>query len=113
MRQADPFSNFKNVQREGWSLFGQVEALASPPAAKLVNFAGIQSGQRVLDVGCGTGVAAITAARRDASVKGLDLTPALLEKAKWNASLSGTAIELAYPSPPHFCGSTRAETLSR
>lgn len=93
MTSPDPFKQFKSVQREGWALFAPVEILTSAPAAKLVNFARIASGQRVLDVGCGTGVVAITAARRGARVKGLDLSPALIEKAKWNASLTNTEVE--------------------
>jgi SAM-dependent methyltransferase len=93
MTQQDPFAQFKSVQREGWALFAPVEILTSPPAAKLVRFAKIEGGQKVLDVGCGTGVVAITAARKGARVKGLDLSPVLLEKAKWNANLTGTEVE--------------------
>ena len=59
----------------------------------LVKFAGLEKGQRVLDVGCGTGVVAVTAARAGASVVGLDLTPALLARAKENADLAGVSIE--------------------
>jgi SAM-dependent methyltransferase len=93
MTQQDPFAQFKSVQREGWALFAPVEILTSPPAAKLVNYARIESGQKVLDVGCGTGVVAITAARKGARVKGLDLSPVLIEKAKWNANLINAEIE--------------------
>jgi SAM-dependent methyltransferase len=39
----------------------------------------------VLDVACGTGVVAVTAARRGAQVTGLDLTPQLLQVAEANA----------------------------
>ncbi len=91
--QHDPFTQFKSVQKEGWALFAPVEILTSGPAAKLVNYAKIERGQTVLDVGCGTGVVAVTAARKGARVKGLDLSPVLIEKAKWNASLTGTEID--------------------
>jgi len=90
---ADPFAKFKEVQREGWSSFVPVEIITTPPAAKLVKFAQVNPGQRVLDVGCGTGVVAITAARRGAKVSGLDLTPALLERARENASIAGVEVE--------------------
>jgi SAM-dependent methyltransferase len=43
----------------------------------------------VLDVGCGTGVVALTAWRAGGKVTGLDLTPALLEHAKENATVAG------------------------
>ncbi len=90
---ADPFAKFKEVQREGWSSFVPVEIMTTPPAAKLVNFAQVKPGQRVLDVGCGTGVVAITAACRGAKVCGLDLTPMLLERARENASIAGVDVE--------------------
>ena len=89
----DPFATFKAAQREGWALFAPLEALTTPPAAQLVRFAGIAAGQRVLDVACGTGVVAVTAARRGAHVKALDLAPALLARAAENAAIAGVAIE--------------------
>src|SRR5271166_892628 len=52
----DPFANFKAAQREGWSVFAPVEIFTTMPAAKLVKFAQVAAGQRVLDVACGTGV---------------------------------------------------------
>ncbi|MHA1595635.1 MAG: corrinoid protein-associated methyltransferase CpaM [Candidatus Baldrarchaeia archaeon] len=39
----------------------------------------IESGQRVLDIGCGTGNMTIRAARRGALVKGIDVNPEMLE----------------------------------
>src|SRR5687768_14067944 len=86
---ADPFTDFKAKQRQAWSHFAPLEAITTIPAAKLVAFAGIRPGDRVLDVGCGTGVAALTARRLGAKVTGLDLTPELLERAKENASIAG------------------------
>lgn len=88
-----PLDAFKAAQREGWSHFAPLEASTTPSAGRLVNFARVQSGQHVLDVGCGTGVVAITAARRGAHVSALDLTPALLERARDNASVSELTIE--------------------
>jgi SAM-dependent methyltransferase len=90
---ADPFAKFKDTQREGWSSFTPVELMTTPPAAKLVKFAEIKPGQRVLDIACGTGVVAVTAARQGAKVSGLDLTPTLLERARENAKIAGLDIE--------------------
>jgi SAM-dependent methyltransferase len=90
---ADPFAGFKAAQREGWSGFAPVEIFTIMPAAKLVKFAQVAKGQRVLDVGCGTGVVAVTAARRGAKVSGLDLTPALLERARQSASVASVDID--------------------
>jgi SAM-dependent methyltransferase len=89
----DPFAQMKATQREGWAFFAPLEALTTPAAFKLVRFAGVQPGEKVLDVGCGTGVVAVTAARFGATVSGLDLTPALLEKARQNAEMAGVSIE--------------------
>jgi SAM-dependent methyltransferase len=88
----DPFVEFKAAQREGWKLFIPLEMITIPAAATLVNFAQVRAGESVLDVGCGTGVVAVTAARKGAKVTGLDLTPALLERAKFNAAQAGVSI---------------------
>ncbi len=88
----DPFASFKTAQREGWSHFGPLAMFTTPPAARLVRFAGIRPGDRVLDVGSGTGVAAITAARLGATVTGSDLTPALLEQARESAHIAGVEL---------------------
>ena len=90
---SDPFAKFKQTQREGWSHFHPLAAMTTPTAAKLVNFAAIKAGQRVLDVACGTGVVAVTCAQRGARVTGLDLTPELLETARENAKLAGVEVD--------------------
>jgi SAM-dependent methyltransferase len=59
----------------------------------LVKRAGVRSGQRVLDVCCGTGVVSVTAAGLGARVTALDLTPELLERARENASIAGVEID--------------------
>src|SRR5436309_751542 len=100
--QADPFTQFKAAQREGWASFIPLELMTTPPAAKLVNFAGVRAGDVVLDIACGTGVAAVTAAQRGAKVTGLDLTPALLERARYNAQLAGLTIEFIEGDAEHL-----------
>ncbi len=92
-QSADPFGDFKAAQREAWASFVPVEVITTIPAAKLVTFAQVAAGQKVLDVACGTGVVAVTAARRGASVSGLDLAPVLIERARHNADLAGVRIE--------------------
>lgn len=89
----DAFDQFKAMQKQGWAHFAPLEASTMIPAANLVKFAGISGGQRVLDVACGTGVAAIPAARTGAKVTALDLTPELLERARFNAEIAGAEIE--------------------
>ncbi len=89
----DGLAQFKQAHKEGWKHFGPLEAVTTPAAARLVRFAGVAAGMRVLDVGCGTGVAAITAARQGAKVKAIDLTPQLLERARENGSLAEVSVE--------------------
>ncbi|MCA1469785.1 methyltransferase domain-containing protein [Bradyrhizobium sp. IC3195] len=87
----DPFSELKSRQRDMWASFAPTAAFTTPVAAHLVDFAQVKPGETVLDVGTGTGVVAITAARAGASVTGLDLTPALLDVARENAQIARLA----------------------
>ena len=89
----DALATFKEMQKQGWVHFAPLENITTPAAARLVWHAGIRAGQRVLDVACGTGVVAITAARIGAQVTGLDLTPELLDRARENSELAGVAID--------------------
>jgi SAM-dependent methyltransferase len=64
-----------------------------PIAEVAVGRAGVASGQRVLDVGCGTGNAALAAARRGALVTGVDPASGLLELARSRAREAGLDVE--------------------
>jgi SAM-dependent methyltransferase len=90
---SDPFAQFKEAQKQGWAHFTPLETFTTPSAARLVRHAGLTAGRRVLDVACGTGVVAVTAARLGARVSALDLTPPLLERARENAQLAGVDID--------------------
>jgi SAM-dependent methyltransferase len=89
----DPFESFKAAQKQGWTHFAPFEAHTTPCAVSLVKWAQIVLGQKVLDVACGTGVVAVTAARRGARVTALDLTPELLERARENAGIAGVDVD--------------------
>ncbi|HSI04941.1 MAG: class I SAM-dependent methyltransferase [Myxococcota bacterium] len=89
----DAIAQFKDNQRQAWSTFAPTEIYTCAPAARLVAFARITSSQRVLDVGCGTGVVALAAARTGARITGLDLTPELIAHAKQNAAIAGAEAE--------------------
>lgn len=82
----DPVA-FKERQKRLWSSFEGAAPLTLPASARLARFAGIRVGERVLDVGTGTGNLALTAAREGAQVTGLDLTPNLLDAARRTAAL--------------------------
>lgn len=78
--------------RRFWSV-GDYDRLASygsaAEAAHLVRFAGVRAGDRILDVGTGSGIVAIAAAQRGARATGVDPTPELLAKAGENARIAG------------------------
>ncbi|WP_458206832.1 methyltransferase domain-containing protein [Haladaptatus sp. NG-SE-30] len=90
---------------DGWQLGGNsaesyerylVPRMFAPWADELVERAGLEPGNRALDVGCGTGIVARRAARRvgpDGSVIGLDPNEAMLEVAKTISSGEGTVVE--------------------
>jgi ubiquinone/menaquinone biosynthesis C-methylase UbiE len=62
-----------------------VAALLDPWAGDLVETVGVEEGERVVDVACGTGIVARHAARRAGSigsVDGVDLNPAMLTVAR-------------------------------
>jgi SAM-dependent methyltransferase len=60
----------------------------------LCEAAEVSAGERVLDVACGNGNAALAAARRFAVVTGIDYVPALLERAHARGAADGLALEL-------------------
>lgn len=53
----------------------------------------VYAGDRVIDIGCGTGNTAFAAARRMAQVSAVDPVPDLLQKAKERASFEGLEID--------------------
>jgi SAM-dependent methyltransferase len=72
-----------------------VPAIGAPVAEDLVAKAALRPGERVLDVGCGTGVVARMAALRvgaEGAVAGLDVNPGMLAVAR-SSTPAGTSIE--------------------
>ncbi len=86
---------FKTRQRATWDAgdYGTLSRHIADVGELVVARAGIDSGMRVLDVACGTGNAALPAARAGARVTGLDLVPKLLEQGRAKAQASGLEIE--------------------
>lgn len=82
-----------------------VPAIGAPVAQPFLRVAALQSGERVLDVACGTGViarAAAAAVRPNGSVTGLDLAPDMIDVARATSDASidwhtGDAASLPFP----------------
>ncbi len=66
----------------GAGSYERTAAQLEPAAAVAVDAAGVRPGERVLDVACGTGNAALAAAARGARVTGVDSAPRLLDVAR-------------------------------
>src|SRR5918996_1638310 len=86
---------FKQRQRAIWDAgdYATVSVHIADVGERLVEGAGVERGMSVLDVACGTGNAAIPAARSGARVTGLDLVPKLLEQGRAKAEAAGLEIE--------------------
>src|SRR5215207_5902483 len=66
-----------------------------PAARVVVEAAAPVAGERVVDVGCGTGNAALLAAERGAVVTGVDPAPRLLDVARAEAAARGLDVTFA------------------
>jgi len=82
LAQHDYGRNFGSNAAENYENYF-VPAIGAPVATDLIQVAALNSGERVLDVGCGTGVVTRLAAERTGSrVAGLDLNPGMLAVAR-------------------------------
>ena len=68
-------------------------AQLAPAAAVVVQRASLRPGERVLDLGCGTGNAALLAVRAGSTVTGVDPAACLLKVAQDRAAAEGAAID--------------------
>jgi SAM-dependent methyltransferase len=84
-------ATIKQRQQAAWAA-GDYSAVGSrllPTAELLCEAVDLRAGERVLDVACGNGNAALAAARRFCQVAGVDYVPALLERARLRARAEG------------------------
>ena len=79
----------KQQQRIGWQTgdYARIGNTLQIIAELLVEAADVHAGQQVLDVACGQGNAAITAALRFAEATGVDYAPNLLDQARQRAAV--------------------------
>ena len=85
------FTELKQKHRAAWAAgdYNQIAQGIQAVADHVVRSGRISSGERVLDVACGTGNTALMARARGAAVTGLDLTPELLAVAQKRAVEEG------------------------
>jgi ubiquinone/menaquinone biosynthesis C-methylase UbiE len=88
------FEAIKKAQRAGWETgdYPRVGNTLQIIAELLVEAADVRAGQRVLDVACGQGNAAIAAARRFAEATGVDYATNLLAQGRERAAVEHLAV---------------------
>ena len=86
---------FKERQRAMWAAgdYCTLSEYIKDVGELVVARTGVEAGMRVLDVACGTGNAALPAARIGAQVTGLDLVPELLDGGREKAAAAGVEID--------------------
>lgn len=89
------FQALTQRQRDTWSAgnFHEISRQNMNMAEDLVRAADPRPSHRVLDLACGSGTAALVAARRYCPTVGLDLVPSLLDRARARAQAAGLAVE--------------------
>lgn len=92
---AHEVEEFKRAQRGTWAAgdYGAIATRIWDVGAHLIERLEIRPGEAVLDVACGTGNAAIPAARAGGRVVGADLTPELFDVARRLAIEAGVEVE--------------------
>jgi ubiquinone/menaquinone biosynthesis C-methylase UbiE len=78
--------------------YGLVAGAMAPAAEMVVEVGRISPGERVLDIGTGTGNGALLAAARGAHATGIDPSESLLQQARKRASEAGLAVDFAVGS---------------
>jgi SAM-dependent methyltransferase len=87
-------ATIKQKQQVAWAAgdYSAVGARLLLTAELLCEAVDLRAGERVLDVACGNGNAALAAARRFCQVTGVDYVPALLERARQRAQAEGLEV---------------------
>lgn len=93
--QTPDFGAVTRVQQQIWAKgdFAHVAPIVQVTADRLVETVDVLPDERVLDVACGSGNAAIAAARAFASVVGVDFVPSLLERGRIRAAAEYLEVE--------------------
>lgn len=89
------YEDITESQRQTWSDgdFNEIARQNVVMAEALVEAVDPHPRERVLDVACGSGTAALVAERRYCEVTGIDYVPGLIERAKMRAQANGQEID--------------------
>lgn len=91
-------------QQKTWAAgnFATVATTLAIVGERICEAADVSAGEKVLDVACGSGNAAIAAARRFAEVTGIDFVPALLDDAHRRFAVEGLAARFISGDAQHL-----------
>jgi SAM-dependent methyltransferase len=97
-------TTIKERQQAAWASgdYSAVGARLPLVAELLCEAVDLRAGERVLDVACGNGNAALAAARRFCQVTGVDYVPALLERARQRARAEGLEVTFEEADAEHL-----------
>lgn len=92
---APDYRSVTAAQQQTWSEgdFHEIARLNVGMSEEVCDFGELRAGERVLDVACGSGTAALVAARRYSEVTGIDYVAALLDRARLRAHAEGFEAE--------------------
>jgi ubiquinone/menaquinone biosynthesis C-methylase UbiE len=98
------YEAIKKTQRAGWETgdYTRVGNTLQIIAELLVEAADVRAGQRVLDVACGQGNAAIAAARRFADATGVDYATNLLAEGRERAAVENLTVTFTEGDAEHL-----------
>lgn len=90
-KNAPHYSEITKNQKKTWGTgdFNEISRQNVVMAESLCNAVDPHPGEKVLDIACGSGTAALVAARRYCEVTGIDYVPELIERARNRAEASG------------------------
>jgi len=79
----------------GWAKYGGwLERQLGVLSQRLLDAASVKAGARLLDLACGSGEPALSAARRGARVLATDLSPQMVEATRRRAAREGVELEV-------------------
>jgi ubiquinone/menaquinone biosynthesis C-methylase UbiE len=89
------YTGITETQKETWATgdFNEIARQNVVMAESLCEAVDPHPGQRVLDVACGSGTAALVAERRYCEVTGIDYVPGLIKRAEARAQANGQAVD--------------------
>jgi ubiquinone/menaquinone biosynthesis C-methylase UbiE len=85
----------RSKQRDVWASgdFSIIGWNTAYPGETLIESTGVSASQRIIDVACGSGNLALSAARRNCVAYGIDYVPALIDRAKTRAIAEGLSVD--------------------